>query len=131
MQLCAPILARASSSIRSSISSRLKLKPFQLIGLNWLKIMHEQQLNGILGDEMVRTCSHLTHTHLTSRAWLYPLPPRYLQGLGKTVQTVAFLTHLLENGVKGPHIIVAPSSTLGKVAIYRSHILCCIVFIDL
>ena len=53
--------------------------------------------------------------HVSSRAWLYPLPLRYLKGLGKTVQTVAFLTHLLENGVKGPHIIVAPSSTLGKV----------------
>ena len=36
------------------------------------------------------------------------------QGLGKTVQTVAFLTHLLEQGEKGPHIIVAPSSTLGN-----------------
>ena len=31
----------------------LQLKPFQLVGLNWLKIMHTQDLNGILADEMV------------------------------------------------------------------------------
>ena len=42
------------------------------------------------------------------------LPLVLFQGLGKTVQTIAFLTHLLEQGVKGPHIIVAPSSTLGR-----------------
>ncbi len=37
-----------------------------------------------------------------------------IQGLGKTIQTIAFLTHLLEEGDKGPHLIVAPSSTVGK-----------------
>ena len=31
----------------------LQLKPFQMVGLNWLKIMHTQELNGILADEMV------------------------------------------------------------------------------
>ena len=30
-----------------------RLKPFQMVGLNWLRIMHSQQLNGILADEMV------------------------------------------------------------------------------
>ena len=30
-----------------------KLKPFQMVGLNWLKIMFTQDLNGILADEMV------------------------------------------------------------------------------
>lgn len=33
-------------------------------------------------------------------------------GLGKTCQVVAFLAHLLEKGIKGPHLIVVPASTL-------------------
>ena len=37
----------------------------------------------------------------------------FLQGLGKTIQTIAFLAHLLEEGNTGPHVIVTPSSTLG------------------
>ena len=36
-----------------------------------------------------------------------------LQGLGKTIQTIAFFAQLLLDGVKGPHVIIAPSSTLG------------------
>ena len=36
------------------------------------------------------------------------------QGLGKTVQTIAFLAYLLEQGNNGPHVIVVPSSTIGK-----------------
>ena len=32
----------------------MTLKPYQMIGLNWLTMMHTQELNGILGDEMVR-----------------------------------------------------------------------------
>lgn len=32
---------------------RNELKPYQLIGLNWLRLMHSQHLNGILADEMV------------------------------------------------------------------------------
>ena len=57
----------------------------QLIGLNWLVLMHKQSLNGILADEM---------------------------GLGKTIQTIAFLAHLKETGEEGPHLIVVPSSTM-------------------
>ena len=36
------------------------------------------------------------------------------QGLGKTIQTIAFLAHMLEDGNTGPHLIVTPSSTLGR-----------------
>jgi SWI/SNF-related matrix-associated actin-dependent regulator 1 of chromatin subfamily A len=36
--------------------------------------------------------------------------------LGKTVQAIAFLAHLLTIGIHGPHLIVVPSSTLGAVA---------------
>jgi len=62
-----------------------KLTPFQMIGLNWLVLMHKQSINGILADEM---------------------------GLGKTIQALSFLTHLKEIGEEGPHLIIVPSSTL-------------------
>ncbi|KAK2180963.1 hypothetical protein NP493_419g07016 [Ridgeia piscesae] len=63
----------------------MTLTQYQMVGLNWLALMHTQELNGILGDEM---------------------------GLGKTIQTIAFLAHMLEDGNTGPHLIVTPSSTL-------------------
>ncbi|XP_071112881.1 SWI/SNF-related matrix-associated actin-dependent regulator of chromatin subfamily A containing DEAD/H box 1 homolog [Haliotis cracherodii] len=67
------------------LSKTFELKPYQMIGLNWLRIMHSQELNGILADEM---------------------------GLGKTIQAIAFLTHLIEQGDTGPHVIIVPSSTI-------------------
>ena len=33
-------------------------------------------------------------------------------GLGKTCQVIAFLAHLQQQGVGGPHLIIVPSSTL-------------------
>lgn len=68
-----------------SLNPNFKLSLYQIIGLNWLVLMHKQSLNGILADEM---------------------------GLGKTIQTIAFLAHLKEMGEEGPHLIVVPSSTL-------------------
>merc|ERR1719195_760478 len=62
-----------------------KMKNYQMIGLNWLVLMHRQSLNGILADEM---------------------------GLGKTIQSIAFLAHLKELGDEGPHLIIVPSSTM-------------------
>ncbi|KER22182.1 hypothetical protein T265_09655 [Opisthorchis viverrini] len=62
----------------------LELKPYQLVGLNWLRLLHHEQVNGILADEM---------------------------GLGKTIQAIAFLASLWENGDRGPHLIICPSST--------------------
>ncbi|XP_032814783.1 SWI/SNF-related matrix-associated actin-dependent regulator of chromatin subfamily A containing DEAD/H box 1 isoform X3 [Petromyzon marinus] len=62
-----------------------KMKSYQLVGLNWLALLHKQDVNGILADEM---------------------------GLGKTVQAISFLAHLVELGEKDPHVIVVPSSTL-------------------
>ncbi|CAL1534122.1 unnamed protein product [Lymnaea stagnalis] len=67
------------------LNKEFELQPYQLIGLSWLRIMHEQQLNGILADEM---------------------------GLGKTIQAIAFLAHLMEEGEEGPHVIIVPSSTI-------------------
>ena len=67
------------------IPDGFKLTTFQMIGLNWLVLMHKQSLNGILADEM---------------------------GLGKTIQSISFLAHLKELGDEGPHLIIVPSSTM-------------------
>ena len=64
-----------------------KLRPYQLEGVEWLASLYENGLNGILADEM---------------------------GLGKTIQCIAFLTFLMERGVDGPFLIVAPLSTLSN-----------------
>lgn len=43
-----------------------------------------------------------------------------VQGLGKTIQTIAFFAQLLLDGVKGPHVIIAPTSTIGMTLIVFS-----------
>ena len=40
-----------------------------------------------------------------------------LQGLGKTVQAIAFLVHLFERGWSGPFLIIVPSSTIGEFGV--------------
>uniref|UniRef100_A0A3B4VKH1 DNA helicase n=1 Tax=Seriola dumerili TaxID=41447 RepID=A0A3B4VKH1_SERDU len=67
------------------LNHQFQLKPYQLIGLKWLLLLHEHKLSGILADEM---------------------------GLGKTIQAIAFLAQLYQNGIEGPHLITVPSSTL-------------------
>lgn len=49
------------------LSSWVKLRPYQQIGLNWLVSLQSRRLNGILADEM---------------------------GLGKTLQTISMLAYL-------------------------------------
>lgn len=61
------------------------LKDYQVVGLNWLALMYRHKLSGILADEM---------------------------GLGKTCQVIALISHLVETGVNGPHLVVCPGSTL-------------------
>ncbi|XP_055850826.1 SWI/SNF-related matrix-associated actin-dependent regulator of chromatin subfamily A containing DEAD/H box 1 homolog [Episyrphus balteatus] len=68
------------------LNKDFKLADYQIIGLNWLTVMHNQKMNGILADEM---------------------------GLGKTIQVIAFLAYLKENNLqRGAHLVVVPSSTL-------------------
>ncbi|XP_056140395.1 SWI/SNF-related matrix-associated actin-dependent regulator of chromatin subfamily A containing DEAD/H box 1A [Lampris incognitus] len=69
----------------SILNSQFQLKSYQLIGLQWLLLLHRHKLSGILADEM---------------------------GLGKSIQTIAFLAQLYQNGIEGPHLITVPSSTL-------------------
>eukprot|EP01147_Barroeca_monosierra_P000333 gene333-3700_t len=61
------------------------LREYQLAGVDWLRALYENGLNGILADEM---------------------------GLGKTVQTISLFAHLYNNKVSGPYLVVAPLSTL-------------------
>ena len=63
------------------------LKQYQLEGVEWLASLYENGLNGILADEM---------------------------GLGKTIQCIAFLAFLMEMGIEGPFLVVAPLSTLSN-----------------
>ncbi|KAL4870820.1 hypothetical protein BDV12DRAFT_165298 [Aspergillus spectabilis] len=63
----------------------LKMKNYQVVGINWLSLLFEKELSCILADDM---------------------------GLGKTCQVIAFLAHLYEKGITGPHLIVVPSSTI-------------------
>ncbi|KAG6452871.1 hypothetical protein O3G_MSEX007839 [Manduca sexta] len=86
-QLEAAVAAGAGRLKQPSIlDPSLKLAPYQLVGLNWLAVLHKQAVSGILADEM---------------------------GLGKTVQVIAFLAHLKETGqARGTHLIVVPASTL-------------------
>ncbi|KAF5291453.1 hypothetical protein FQR65_LT01764 [Abscondita terminalis] len=71
----------------SMLDPSKRLTGYQMVGLNWLAVLHKQGVNGILADEM---------------------------GLGKTIQVIAFLAHLKETGATLgiPHLIVVPSSTL-------------------
>ena len=69
----------------SVMAEGVVLKDYQVVGVNWLSLLFGRDLSCILADDM---------------------------GLGKTCQVIAFLAHLLEKGVKGPHLVVVPGSTL-------------------
>lgn len=71
--------------VQEPVSLHAELMAHQVEGLEWLASLHTNGLHGILADEM---------------------------GLGKTIQTIAFLLYLKEQGNVGPHLIVAPKSTL-------------------
>ncbi len=71
----------------------LALKLYQVVGVNWMRLLHETQVNGVLADDM---------------------------GLGKTVQAAAFLGWLQHRARQAghasllPHLIVVPASTLSN-----------------
>ncbi|XP_065842595.1 SWI/SNF-related matrix-associated actin-dependent regulator of chromatin subfamily A member 5-like [Oscarella lobularis] len=75
-----------SFSLSPSYIENGEMRDYQIRGLNWLISLFDQRSNGILADEM---------------------------GLGKTLQTIAFLGYLKYlRAVDGPHLIIAPKSTL-------------------
>lgn len=62
-----------------------EMRDYQLKGVKWMISLYQNGLNGILADQM---------------------------GLGKTVQTIGFISHLRSKGVHGPYLIIGPLSTL-------------------
>eukprot|EP00795_Rhopilema_esculentum_P015626 gene15626-6910_t len=61
------------------------MRSYQLDGLEWMRGLFENGINGILADEM---------------------------GLGKTLQCISLLSYFIERGMRGPFLIAAPLSTL-------------------
>lgn len=96
MQLTPTVEAptEADTSAPAVVQPRIfrgSLKPYQLKGLSWLVNLYDQGINGILADEMGM---FLAHTHTLS---LYMHEPFVaLLGLGKTIQSIAFMAHLAE-----------------------------------
>eukprot|EP01117_Protostelium_nocturnum_P010342 TRINITY_DN3719_c0_g1_i1.p1 TRINITY_DN3719_c0_g1~~TRINITY_DN3719_c0_g1_i1.p1 ORF type:complete len:775 (+),score=358.94 TRINITY_DN3719_c0_g1_i1:113-2437(+) len=70
-----------------SLVTGAEMRGYQKQGVGWLISLYENGLNGILADEM---------------------------GLGKTLQCIGLFAHLVENGVKGPFLVVAPLSTISN-----------------
>ncbi|KAH7123703.1 SNF2 family N-terminal domain-containing protein [Dendryphion nanum] len=69
----------------ANMNAEMELKDYQVVGLNWLNLLYQNGVSGILADDM---------------------------GLGKTCQVIAFLSHLKEQQMPGPHLIIVPGSTL-------------------
>ncbi|KAK4054081.1 DNA-dependent ATPase fun30 [Microbotryomycetes sp. JL201] len=69
----------------AGVPESVKLKDYQMLGLNWLNLLWSRRTSCILADEM---------------------------GLGKTVQVIALIAHIKETNQPGPHLVVVPSSTL-------------------
>uniref|UniRef100_A0AAQ6IC67 E1A binding protein p400 n=1 Tax=Anabas testudineus TaxID=64144 RepID=A0AAQ6IC67_ANATE len=80
---------RTTSSVRHVPAPFLlhgSLREYQQIGVDWLVNLYKKRLNGILADET---------------------------GLGKTVQTVAYMAQLAgQEGIWGPHLIVVRTCKL-------------------
>ena len=78
------------------------LKEYQLKGLQWMVSLYNNKLNGILADEMgyvLLRCARL-FSYVLSR-------------LGKTIQTISLITHLIERkNEPGPYLVIVPLSTL-------------------
>ena len=64
---------------------KISLRGYQELGGQWLEDLVFNGMNGILADEI---------------------------GLGKTIQVIAVIAHLIHQGYPGPFLIVAPLSTL-------------------
>jgi SNF2 family DNA or RNA helicase len=78
-----------------SLCPELTLNSYQLVGVNWMRLLYQNNMNGVLADDM---------------------------GLGKTIQTIAFLTYLSKSSYlpkssekyRLPHLIIVPASVLSN-----------------
>ena len=86
------------------------LKDYQLEGVRWLASLFENGVSGILADG---TDTSHGWTPTTTLTLLYILYVSFAEmGLGKTIQCVSLIAHLLTMGVSGPFLVVAPLATL-------------------
>ena len=69
------------------VAEGIELKDYQRTAVNWLYHCYENLTGAILADDM---------------------------GLGKTCMSLSFVSYLHSQGIKGPHLIVAPLSTIGN-----------------
>ena len=69
------------------LAEGVELKDYQRAAVNWLYHCYENLTGAILADDM---------------------------GLGKTCMSLSFVSYLHSQGIKGPHLIVAPLSTIGN-----------------
>ncbi|EAU91796.2 Fun30p [Coprinopsis cinerea okayama7 len=89
----------------SMLPKNIQLKDYQLLGVNWLNLLYRRGYSCILADEMGES-PFKAFCPSNSESLCVIL------GLGKTIQVISFLAHLKEQGNRGPHMVVVPSSTL-------------------
>jgi chromodomain-helicase-DNA-binding protein 4 len=94
------------------------LHPYQLEGLNFLRFSWSKQTHVILADEMglgescfIFLCCCLCTDSLSLFLPMYSHPLLFCLITGKTIQSIAFLASLREEGIS-PYLVVAPLSTL-------------------
>lgn len=80
--------------------------PFQLEGVNFMYYQWWNRQGCILADEMVRSPP--------SPRNLLPDTDHRVQGLGKTVQIITFLTVLRNEQAARPFLVTVPNSTIGN-----------------
>ena len=99
---------KESVSKQPEMLSGGELKEYQIKGLQWMISLYNNRLNGILADEMVgRHGLKAAPRMIANRALHIP------QGLGKTIQTIALLTYLIEHKKQnGPFLVIVPLSTM-------------------
>lgn len=84
------------------LAKDVQLKDYQIIGVNWLRLLHTKRYSCILADEMGR---------FFFITWMLVLSAHRvicILGLGKTVQVISFFAQLKEEGCEGPHLIIVP-----------------------
>jgi SNF2 family DNA or RNA helicase len=87
-ELCTRLVHTVQPDVQVPEELHAELLPHQLDGLDWLASLYVNGLHGILADEM---------------------------GLGKTIQTITLMLYVKERqNNNGPHLVVAPKSTLSN-----------------
>jgi ATP-dependent DNA helicase len=93
------------------------LKDYQLEGVRWLTSLFENGVSGILADEVRLLQWRFFHflkqlVEQTSHSCVPLLHHQKQMGLGKTIQVIGLVAHLLTQNVAGPFLVVAPLATL-------------------